>query len=230
MNIALKDEATFDAEAQRRILKNAIAIKLAAARDCDQITITIHDAETRVAAMREELNEFKMVLNSVADFASEALKNNTELSPPADLLEAKKNHEHLLGQITFAESGLVSLKSQLEQKKRDLAVLEARTIEALEPIVIAEAEEMAEDLILLEHRSAVARAKLRAFALSGTNGRVQKLGPLAYKTLKGPPENSVAPMSNTRLWRFEQEAKRVIAAWRASLQADANARLTIEQE
>lgn len=229
MNVAIK-EPVFDVEAARKTLRNAIAVRLACARDVEQIGIVIRDAEHRIGKMQNDSTELVSVLNQAADYASAALRSGDDLVPPADLLVAKKKHEHLLEQITFAEAGLLSLKAQLSQKKNDLAVLENRTIEALEPIVIAEAEEMADELILLEHRAAVARAKLNAFALSGTGGKTQKLGPTAYRALKGPPSNSVPPMSNTRLWRFEQEAKRVISAWRKSLEADAGARLTIEQE
>ncbi|HEY8098234.1 MAG TPA: hypothetical protein VIE65_19410 [Methylobacter sp.] len=229
MNIALK-EPSFDEFAQRRVLKNAIAIRLACSRDVDQIGVTIADAERRIAKMREELSGFTTLLNSAADFASEALRNGSELSPPADLIAAKKKHEHLLEKITFAESGLLSLKAQLSQKENDLVVLSLRVNEAVEPLVCDTGEQLAEEVFRLELAAGAARAKLRALSMSGQNGRVQKLGVLAYRILKNLPENAREIQINTPLFLKEQHCKKAIIDWRKCLEVDSNAKLNLDDD
>ena len=53
MNIAIK-EPIFDVEAARKALRNAIAIRLACARDVDGIGIVIQDAELRISKMQQD--------------------------------------------------------------------------------------------------------------------------------------------------------------------------------
>ncbi len=93
------------------------------------INITIGDAERRIAKMREGLQEFSTLMDRMAEAASNALRGGAELVTPPGLLEAKSRNQKLLADIEFAEVGLLSLKAQLEQKRRDLAVLTARAIE-----------------------------------------------------------------------------------------------------
>lgn len=227
MNVQLKPQE-FDADAARRALKNAIGIRLTAARDVENISLTIQGAETRIATMKERLNEFTASMANAADLASEALKNGDELVTPPGLVEAKCQHSRLVGDIEFATSGLVQLRATLEQKKRDLEVLTARAIEVLEPIVVTEGEELATEVARLESLASIARSKLVAFSQSGQGGHVQRLGPRAYAVLRNPPPNSIAPQTNTPLWRRQQDFKKSIIDWRAALADDAGAKLNLE--
>jgi predicted methyltransferase MtxX (methanogen marker protein 4) len=96
--------------------------------------------------------------------------------PSCQMVEAKQLHQKLLADIEFANSGLVQLRANLEQKKCDLDVLTARTIDTLEPIIIDEGEQLADEVLRLESLASVARARLNAFAKSGQGGHVQRLG------------------------------------------------------
>ena len=189
------------------------------------INITIGDAERRIAKMREGLQEFSTLMDRMAEAASNALRGGAELVTPPGLLEAKSRNQKLLADIEFAEVGLLSLKAQLEQKRRDLAVLTARAIETLEPIIVDEGECLADEVARLEFLAAIARAKLVSFSQSGQGGHVQRLGPRAHEILRDKPENAVPPMTNTHLWRRTRSFKKNFVDFRGELEVNADAKL-----
>jgi hypothetical protein len=85
-------------------------------------------------------------------------------------------------------------------------------------------EWLAEDALAKEHEAALAREKVRAFVNSSAN---QKLGPLAFKVMNNPAENTSAPMINTANWHRCQKWKADFREWRASLEVDAGAQLVL---
>jgi hypothetical protein len=194
-------------------------------RDLELINITIADAVSRIEKLKEGLKEFAPLLSEISVAASDALKNNMPLVTPPHLLAAKARHEKLVDEISFAESGLVQLRANLEQKNRDLVILNNRVAEALAPILLDEGERLATEVARLESLAAIARAKLTAFSQSGQGGHVQKLGPHAAQILRDKPPNCEAPMTNTHLWRRTQSFKKSFVEYRQNLEVDAGTRI-----
>lgn len=226
MNVQLKPQ-DFDIEAARKSLRNALAIKLACNRDIDTVSITLQDAERRVAKLREGLSEFTNLAMQIAESASEALKNDAPLAPPPGLMEAKARHQRLINDIEFAEAGIASLRAKREAYVRDLAIYTTRVTEAAAPILMDMGEWLAQDALAKEHAAALARERVRAFSQSSAN---QKLGPLAHRLMRDPPENATAPMLNTNNWRCCQHWKQEFREWRAALEVDAGAKLVLTGE
>jgi hypothetical protein len=229
MNIQAKT-IEFDIEAARKSLRNAIEIKRACNRDIDTVSITLQDAERRVAKLREGLSEFTNLAMQIAESASEALKGDGPLLPPAGLADVKARHQHLLEEIQYAEAGIASLRAKREAFVHDLGLHTQRVSEAAAPITLAEGEALAQDALAKEHEAALARERVRAFSQSSAN---QKLGPLALRLMRDAPENASPPMLNTANWRCCQQWKQDFKNWRAALDVDAGAKLVLtgdEQE
>ncbi len=223
MNVQLKPQE-FDVTAARKALARAIEIKRATGRDIDQMTIVIRESETRIAKLCEQLQEFSDLTVQIAEAASDALKNDAPLVTPARLAESKQRHQKLLSDIEFAEAGIASLRAKREQYVRDLEILTTRVNEAAAPIIMDMGEWLAQDVLEKEHEAALAREKVRAFAMTNPN---QKLGPLAFKVMTNPAENCAAPLLNTANWHRCQRWKQDFREWRAVLDFDANAILAL---
>lgn len=227
MNIAFKTEQEFDADAARKALKNAIAIRLAAARDVEMITLTIANAERRMAELREGLSEFTSIITRMAEAASIALRDGAELVTPPELAVTKQRHEKALAEIEFAEGGLARLRADLALRVKDLAAAHGRVIEAVNLIAMDAGESLAAEVLRLKSLAAVARAKLVAFSKSGQGGCVQRLGPQALQALRNEPENAREVRINTPLWLKEQNFKKCMVDFRKALEVDANAKLSL---
>ncbi|HEY8007008.1 MAG TPA: hypothetical protein VIE66_09490 [Methylocella sp.] len=229
MNIAMKT-VEFDPIMARKALKKAIAIRDAAQRDLENLNGIIADAERRIDKLREDAQQFSTLMAQMAEAASNALRDNAELTTPPQLAGTKRRHQKAVEDIEFATAGLDSLKAKREQVTRDVAVLTARAKESAEPLVVDEGECLATEVARLESLAAVARAKLVAFSQSGQGGIVQKLGPRAYTVLRNPPSNSIIPQTNTDLWRRSQSFKKSVVDFRNALEADAGAQLSFSDD
>ena len=229
MNIALKTESQFDADAARKALKVALSIRDAAQRDLEKLNSIIADAERRIDKLREDAQQFSTLMAQMAEAASKALRDNAELTTPPELAGAKQRHQKALADIEFATAGLDSSKAKREQITRDVAVLTARAKEAAEPLIVAGGEELATEVSRLENLAAVARQKLLAFSQSGQGGQVQRLGVNAYTVLRNPPPNSLVPQTNSDLWRRSQTFKKSVIDFRSQLEVDAGAQLSFDE-
>ena len=227
MNIAMKT-VEFDADAARKSLKIALSIREDVQCDLENLNAIIADAERRIDKLKEDAQQFSTLMAQMAEAASNALRDNAELTTPPELAGAKQRHQKALEDIEFATVGLDLLKAKREQATRDLAVLAARAKEAAEPLVVDEGECLATEVARLENLAAVARAKLVAFSQSGQHGCVQKLGPCAYTVLRNAPPNSIVPQTNTDLWRRSQTFKKSVIDFRKALEQDANVQLSFE--
>jgi hypothetical protein len=228
MNLALKTKQTFDVDAARLTLANAIKDHRKIAKAVEELKTAVANAERRMAELRDELPDFATVVSRVAEAASIALRDGCELVTPPELANAKQRHEEALAQMEFAEGGLARLRADLALRTKDLVVAHDRVIEAINPIAMDAGESLAAEVARLESLAAKARAKLSAFAASGVGRRPQKCGRIAYGVLHTTPENGRSVMTNTPLWILTRDAKKSIVDWRASLEADANAHLNLD--
>ncbi|HEY8005849.1 MAG TPA: hypothetical protein VIE66_03365 [Methylocella sp.] len=225
MNLALKTEQTFDADAARLTLAHAVKEHRKTAKAVEELKAAVANAERRMAELREGLAEFKSIMSRVAEAASIALRDNAELTTPPELAATKQRHEKALAEIEFAEGGLERLRADLALRTKDLAAAHGPVIEAVNPIAMDVGENLATEVARLESLAAIARAKLTAFSQSGQGGHVQRLGPRAAQILRDKPENAVAPMTNTHLWRRNQSFKKNFVDFRGELEVNADAKL-----
>ncbi|WGJ15262.1 hypothetical protein QEV83_02880 [Methylocapsa sp. D3K7] len=227
MNLALKTEATSDADAARLTLAHAIKDHRKTAKAVEELKAAVANAERRMAELREGLAEFTSIMSRLAEAASIALRDGAELVTPPELAVTKQRHERALAEIEFAEGGLARLRADLALRAKDLAAAHDRGIEAINPITMDAGESLADEVLRLESLAAVARGKLVAFSKSGQGGCVQRLGPQALQALRNEPENAREVRTNTPQWRKEQNFKKCMVNFRKALEVDANAKLSL---
>jgi len=96
-----------------------------------------------------------------------ALKTDGKMHLPEALQAAKRRKDHVAADIEAVTQGLVRLRAQQEQSRKDLSGLHDRLKQSAHAIVIEHGERLAEDLERAEHETTVMRMRLSSLAKSG---------------------------------------------------------------
>jgi hypothetical protein len=139
--------------------------------------------------------------------------------------DPKGTVHHPLALKTLVAYGLEHLKGKETALAEAVKALQAAVIAAKEPIIQAEIDRLAAQLIKAESHAGRLRARLYGYSCCADSITPQKLSWTVRSLLSSAPRNASFPQTNSPDARRFEEEKQAFSDWKKALESDANAQL-----
>jgi hypothetical protein len=190
--------------------------------DRDKLLDSVQLAKAQIEENEAELASLAGIAEREADVVAEAMKANTQFVMPADIEDAIARRGEAERRKARMLAGLDKLNAELTEAERSLNVRGAVLLTLSDPIVEAEADVLAAEVVAAEGALYDARLKLYALSRASLGPSLPKFSGFAAATLRkfSPSADFRPPVAGTPAAAKFERLKGAFLRWRRALHSD----------